>query len=101
MTSKGNQLALKIGWWAAVTLKPGTAPLRCYVGKIEALDDRGLRLATVDWITGDATNWDLFVPHNNIESALVATDQHHLAAFREPAARWQHAMNRETSELPT
>ena len=50
---------LKIGWWMAANLKPGIAPLRCYVGQIEAIDELGLRMTLVDWLTGSATSYDL------------------------------------------
>jgi hypothetical protein len=32
---------LKPGWWVAVVLKPGAAPLRCYVGQIQTIDAQG------------------------------------------------------------
>jgi hypothetical protein len=90
--TKKNESTLKPGWWAAVVLKPGTAPLRCYVGQIQVIDAQGLRLTLVDWISGFAANWDLFIPHSNLESALVATDRHHLDQFRDASGKWQEAM---------
>jgi hypothetical protein len=84
---------LKVGWWVAVTLKPNTAPLRCYAGQVQAIGPEGLRLTLIDWIAGSAMNWDLFIPHANIESMLIATDEHDQRAFGEAAGKWQTAMN--------
>jgi hypothetical protein len=33
---------LKVGWWGVLTLKPGVAPLRCYLGQIQAISDDGI-----------------------------------------------------------
>ena len=60
--AKGEQPLLQVGWWAAVTVKEGVFPLRCYVGQVEAIGERGVRLTLVDWLTGTATSYDLFVP---------------------------------------
>jgi hypothetical protein len=92
-----NDSALKIGWWAAVTLKPGAAPLRCYVGQIQAIDAQGLRLTLVDWVSGMPASWDLFVPHSSLESALVATDRHDVERFGDAATKWQEQV--ETAEI--
>jgi len=86
------QPVLKPGWHAAVTLKPGTAPLRCYVGQIQSVDEKGVRLTLVDWMLGAASSWDLFVPHHNIESMLIATEDHDLKQFGDAAGKWQTKM---------
>jgi hypothetical protein len=39
-------------------------------------------------------SWDFYVPHSNIESALVATDQHDTKSFGEAAGKWQEATNK-------
>ena len=75
-----------------MTLKPDTAPLRCYVGQIQALDADGMRLTLVDWIVGAAVSWDLYVPHRNIESILIRTDEHDLKGFGDAAGKWQERM---------
>jgi hypothetical protein len=96
---KSNDVTFKQGWWVAVTVKPGTAPLYCYVGQIQAIDSQGIRLTLVDWITGGAAGWDFYVPHSNVESALVATEEHDLKAFGDAAGKWQESMNKiKTSE---
>lgn len=86
------QPTLKVGWWAAITLKAGTAPLRCYVGKIEAVDAESMRLTLVDWISGMAAGYDFWVPRRNIESMLLATEEHDLDGFGEHAGGWQTEM---------
>src|SRR5262245_51500678 len=85
---------LKVGWWVALTLKPNTAPLRCYVGQIQALSNDGIRLTLLDVLSGEAAGYDVYVPHRNIESALVATDEHRLANFAKESENWQAAMIR-------
>ncbi len=84
---------LKVGWWVALTLKPGTAPLHSYVGQIQSIDGRGIRITLIDWLFGRATGWDLFVPKSNIESALVCTENHDLESFGDAAGRWQSRMD--------
>ena len=94
----GKPQTLKPGWLVAVTLKPDTAPLRSYVGKIQAIDAQGIRIALVDWLVGMALGWDLFIPYSNLESALVATEDHDVNAFGEPAGKWQTQMNKQEAE---
>lgn len=89
----GNLQTLKPGWWVAVTLKPDTAPLRSYVGQIMAVDSQGIRITLVDWLTGMARSWDLFIPYNNLESALIATEDHNLEGFGDAAGKWQTQMD--------
>lgn len=86
---------LKPGWWVAVVLKPGAAPLRCYVGQIQTIDGQGMRLTLVDWISGMPSGWDFFVPHASLESALVCTDKHDMKQFGDAAGKWQESMERE------
>jgi len=86
---KTGNVVLKVGWWVALTLKPNVAPLRCYVGQIQAMDAESIRITLVDWFSGMAVGWDFFVPRANIESALVCTPGHDLKAFGEAAGKWQ------------
>lgn len=83
---------LKPGWWVAVVLKPGAAPLRSYVGQIQTIDAQGMRLTLVDWFTGHPSNWDFFVPQASLESALVCTDKHDSQLFGDAAGKWREAM---------
>lgn len=91
-------VALKEGWFVAVVVKPGTAPRRCYVGEVQATDARGFRITTMDWVTGRAASWDLFVPHKNVDSILIATEDHDLEGFLETARRWPEAYERKSAE---
>jgi hypothetical protein len=93
-----KDIALKPGWWVAVTLKPDTAPLRSYVGRIQVVDAQGIRLTLVDWFTGGASGWDLYIPHSNLESALVATEDHDIEGFRDASAEWSNRMNGQGKE---
>ena len=89
----GQDDILQVGYAVALTLPEGVAPLRCYVGQIEAINDRGLRMTLVDWLIGTFTGNDLFVPWSNIESCLVCTDDHDLGLFlKYGAIKWQENM---------
>lgn len=56
---------LAVGFWVAITLAEGMAPLRSYVGKVQAVDEHGMRLTLIDWFTMSATVYDLFVPREH------------------------------------
>jgi hypothetical protein len=85
-----STVCLQPGWFAAVTVTAGVFPARCYVGQIEAVDERGIRLTLIDWIIGTPSGYDLFVSWPHIEGAYVATDQHDLGLFiGEKAGKWQ------------
>lgn len=88
-----GQITLEPGYIVALTLKPDTAPLRSYVGQVQAIDERGVRLTLVDWFVGSFSNWDLFVPWTSITSALVATPDHDTANFGDAASAWQTRMD--------
>jgi hypothetical protein len=79
---------LKPGWWVALTLHRDAAPLRSYVGKVQQVDDRGVRITMIDWLDGTASDYDLFVPWPSIASAMVATDEQDLTQFEERAGQW-------------
>jgi hypothetical protein len=89
---RGNQ-TIEVGYWMAVSLRKGTAPLRSYVGQVEAIDDHGIRLTLVDWLREAAAGFDFFVPWGNIESSLIATPQHDMTTFIQEAGTWQEKMN--------
>lgn len=83
---------IKPGYWIAASLKPNTAPLRCYVGQVQAVDDLGVRLTLVDWLSGLAAMDDIFIPWHNLESALIATEDHDKTHFGDAAIQWQNQM---------
>ena len=85
---------LQVGYAVALTAKEGVAPFRCYVGQIEAIDQRGVRLTLMDWFAGAFTGNDLFVPWSNIDSCLVCTENHDLGLFlKRGAPKFQEQMN--------
>jgi hypothetical protein len=88
---------LDVGYWVAMVVPKATAPLRCYVGQVQAVDAQGVRVTLVDWLTGTADDFDLFVPWRNLESALIATPEHSLEYFARRAGEWQAAMEQEPS----
>jgi hypothetical protein len=89
---KWQQQTLAPGFWVAITLKPDAAPLRVYVGQIQAVDTHGVRLTLVDWLVGNASSWDFYAPWETITCALLATPDHDLGQFGERAADWQQRM---------
>ena len=90
---------IEVGYWIAATLKKDTAPLRCFVGQVAAVDERGIRVTLRDRsdVTpnyGHFVDYDLFIPWSNLESALIATP-HNANYFGNPAITWQDAMVKE------
>ena len=65
--------SLKVGYGVALTLAPGVAPMRCYVGEVGHVDEHGLRVTLIDWFEESFSSNDLFVPWRHVECALVAT----------------------------
>jgi hypothetical protein len=97
-TAKYKDQTIAAEFWIALTLREGTAPLRSYVGQVQAVDANGVRLTLIDWIIGSASGYDLFVPWTNIEAALIATPEHDADGFGERAAAWQKAVSQKTSD---
>lgn len=89
----GETAVFKVQELAAIALKRGTAPLRVYVGQVEAVDDFGVRLTLVDWLLREFCGNDFFVPWQSIESALIATTDQEDQLFLDDAARFQSAMD--------
>src|SRR5918911_1451992 len=91
---------IEVGYWIATTLKKDTAPLRCFVGQVKAVDEHGIRVTLIDHERYTTTNYglftdyDLFIPWANLESALVVTRLHDedKYLFCRDASRWQDAM---------
>ena len=89
--SKKHQQTIDVGYWIAVTLPADIAPLRSYVGQVQAVDEQGSRLVRLV-ADGDGPAYDLFIPWVNLDSALVATPDHDERLFAQEAAKWQEAM---------
>ena len=85
----------------ALTLAEGAAPLRCYVGEVQAVDEKGVRITLMDWIAGSFVGMDMFAPWNRITAALVATEDHSLDKSGMTAfTKWQTSMNTQTAPKP-
>ncbi len=80
---------LKPGDWVALALKEPVANLRCYVGEVQALDERGCTITLIDWLIGSATGYDFWSPWANVLGALVATRAHDLSRYGDSAAAFQ------------
>lgn len=80
------------GFWVAVTLAENAAPLRSYVGQIQAVDGHGIRLKLVDWLVGAACGDDLYVPWGAIRAGLISTPPHDQDDFLGRAEQWQAKM---------
>jgi len=51
-----DEKTLKLGWWVSRTLHRDIAPLRSYVGQIQQVDERGLRITMINWLDGAASD---------------------------------------------
>lgn len=86
---------LEVGFNTALVSKKNSLPLRCYVGKVKAVDDKGVRLTLIDWVLCNFTGHDLFVTWDNIESAFVATPEDEMSLWIDRAGDFQTEMNKE------
>ena len=83
------------GYCVAVNMVPETAPDCCYIGMVEAVDDRGILINLVHWddkldMLGGYTE-SLFVPWINIDTILVSTEQQPTRRFMADRARkWKN-----------
>ncbi|EGK85120.1 hypothetical protein [Microcoleus vaginatus] len=94
---KYKDQTIAAGFWVALTLREGTAPLRSYVGEVQTVDGNGIRLTLIDWISLTLNGFDLFVPWSNIEAALIATPEHNSERFVEEAKAWPKSVSSKTS----
>ena len=95
--SKSNQQhSLLPGYVVALTLKPGAAPLDCYVGEVQTVDSHGVRITLIDWMTGLFTHFDFFAPWESITSALVATPEHSRKSLAEEFANYQEKSTKDS-----
>ncbi|MFH1651604.1 MAG: hypothetical protein ABID87_05845 [Chloroflexota bacterium] len=86
--------AVRPGYYAAISLVPGTAPTNCYIGLIMEADEYGVRINLVHWdddldmVARDTE--DLFLPWPSINSMLVCNEDQPSRRFlvhRAPAWR--------------
>lgn len=92
-TGQPKVQVLEPGYVVALVLKESVAPLRCYVGQVQAVDEHGVRLTLVDWLIGEFLQWDFFAPWESITAAMVATPQHDVQHFGEEAGVFQVQCN--------
>jgi hypothetical protein len=91
MKKQINQ-CIEVGFVVLVVTKPGTAPRICYCGEVQELDSLGMRITSVNWLSGTFTCFDLFFRWESITSVLVATSAHDKSEFGKLAAMWQEKM---------
>ena len=73
---------MKEGWFVAIHHEPAyPGAIGCVVGQIQQVDERGIRITHIDWLTGDCTGMDHWIPWSGIREMVVATDQHHPQTF--------------------
>jgi hypothetical protein len=66
------------GWIVAIHTKPFPGSLICHVGMVQSVTDRGIRITYVDWLIGNFTGMDCWIPWNQINEITVATDNHYI-----------------------
>jgi hypothetical protein len=66
--SNKNNFAPKVGDVIAVALNEPSGGACCYVGWIDAIDERGILVNQVDWFIGDTSGKRYFIPWNNVHS---------------------------------
>lgn len=84
---------LEVGYWVALSLKEGSAPLRCYIGEVRAINEVGVRLTLADFLVGKMCHFDFFAPWSIILAALVATEEDDHELWIKSASNWQVQMN--------
>ncbi len=87
-----NYTCFKKGYLVALSLSENAAPLRSYVGEVQEVDSKGIRITLIDWIIGNFSHDDLFISWTNIEASLIATPEHDRGLFIESAIKWQTSM---------
>ena len=79
---------LQIGYVVEIHTKHGPAhPKQGHVGKIEAIDYRGVRITHVDWLIGSFSGFDRFIPWGQIADIYIATPDHDVGLFVGSIAR--------------
>lgn len=89
---------VRIGWKIVVTLAEGTAPHRCYMGKVSAVDGLKMRIELIDAATGEDTDTELIVPFRSLISALTAAPS---MDFADLGKDWYEVMSSESAPIST
>ena len=48
-----------------------------WVGRVQAVDERGIRIRDFDWLTEEFLGFDRFVPWSEIRQVRIAVPHHH------------------------
>jgi hypothetical protein len=73
------EATMRAGWHVLVVLKqPLYGDMRCFVGEVQAVDVRGVRITLIDWFTGFFSGADMWFPWDGIAAIETYTDQHDL-----------------------
>jgi hypothetical protein len=73
-----NYTGIVQGQVVALALHQPVAGLACYVGEVQAVDARGVRITLLDWTTGLFAGLNFFAPWTNVGGALVAASANRL-----------------------
>ncbi|RBQ20473.1 hypothetical protein DP939_11910 [Spongiactinospora rosea] len=95
-TGEGQRRCFEPGFVVALRVREGAAPLRSYVGKVQAADEHGVRVTLADWLVGGFVSHDLFVPWANIEVAYIATEDY--TPGEGELGRWQEALKADSGQ---
>lgn len=77
------------GYWVGLALSEAVSGSRYWVGQVQHVDERGVRVTLVDWLTGTASGWDFYAPWSNILGVHIATPDHDISGFAESAGQFQ------------
>jgi hypothetical protein len=84
ITVKEEQPALQAGYVAEIVVSHAG---RSFVGEVEAIDDRGVKILLYDWVLNGFVGDGLFVPWREITLMYIADDRHDLDEFLDRAAK--------------
>jgi hypothetical protein len=84
---------LESGWVVCVALTRPIGANVCYVGEVQAVNERGIRITAIDWIIGSFTGADFYFPWDNIDGLEIFTRDHDLSGVDLGAiqTRWNDA----------
>lgn len=52
-----------------------------FVGEVQAVDERGMRITHIDWLVGSFVGSDVFVPWREVREITIATPDHDVGLF--------------------
>ncbi len=54
-----------------------------FVGEVQAVDERGIRIRLMDWVVSSFVGCDAFLPWQEVRQILIATPEHDRRTFLE------------------